>query len=353
MSSSSTQLFGRKAQLIVTPNNTNSANPTSATVQAPSAPFTFSTAVPLPALDLSQFHFKFDIRYSDVPTPNTAIFRVYNLGQRTIDTIIKEYTEVVLTAGYDNVQYGTIFQGNITQFRRGKEDNVDSFLEIQAADGDVPYNFGFVNFSLPAGSTPAQQLAAAAASSGLKVDPQATALLNATGGVMPRGIVALGLMRSQLNMIAKSAQARWSIQNGMIVLIPLTGYLPGEAVVLNSTSGMVGVPETTDQGVRVRSLLNPKIQIGQRVQINEKDITTDYITKQYYKNGANAENKDGAFTANVVADGIYRVMTMDHSGDTRDVPWYTDLICLAIDPTAASNITNPNGTLGTVKAYGG
>ena len=182
MSSSSTQLFGRKAQLILTPNNLNSANPTSATVQAPSAPFTFSTAVPLPALDLSQFHFKFDIRYSDVPTPNTAIFRVYNLGQRTIDTIIKEYTEIVLSAGYDNAQYGTIFQGNITQFRRGKEDNVDSFLEIQAADGDVPYNFGFVNFSLPAGSTPAQQLAASGGQLGAESRPTSHSAAKRYGG---------------------------------------------------------------------------------------------------------------------------------------------------------------------------
>jgi hypothetical protein len=152
-----------------------------------------------------------------------------------------------------------------------------------------------------------------------------------------------------LRTIAVKYQARWSIQDGVIKLIPLTGYLPGEAVVVNSATGMTGVPEATDNGVSVRVLLNANIQVGQRIQINEKDITYSTIKSQFYPNYTSTQ-----FTANVTRDGFYRVIVAQHSGDTRDVSWYTDLVCLAIDPSAPSNIVNPNpiaATLGTVQAY--
>jgi hypothetical protein len=43
----------------------------------------------------------------------------------------------------------------------------------------------------------------------------------------------------------------------------------------------------------------------------------------------------------VDADGVYKILCMDHTGDNRGNDWYTDLICLSVDPSAPA----PKGAL--------
>lgn len=66
-------------------------------------------------LDLSQFHVRFSVENADVESPNNATIRVYNLSKDTIRQIVQnsEYRSVSLNAGYENGNYGTIFQGQI------------------------------------------------------------------------------------------------------------------------------------------------------------------------------------------------------------------------------------------------
>lgn len=344
------QQFIRKAQLVLTPDvnpSPSELNPFAGNTS--NGLTTFKVATPLPAIDLSDLHFRFNIVAADTEAPDRVVIRVYNLGKQTVNTLIQEYTGVVLQAGYRNGNYGIVFQGSVTQYHRGKEDNVDSYLEIHASDGDEFYNYGYVGVPLPAGASMAQTVSSVASQIGAKVDKNALDYLNYFGGVLPRGQVQLGLARNIFRSIAITAGARWSIQNGTIKIIPNNGYLPGEAVVINSTTGMVGVPEATDNGVNVRALLNANIQVGQRIQINERDITFATIKSQFYPNYNSIQ-----YVANVTRDGFYRVMVAQHSGDTRDTTWYTDIICLAVDPTAAINpLPGIVGTLGTVQPYGG
>lgn len=282
------------------------------------------------AIDLSNLRFRFEISASDVETPNTARIRVYNLS-RDLTTYATEFSQVVLSAGYGN-NPGQIFKGTVKQFRKGRESNVDSFLDIFAADGDLGYNFGIVNTTVPAGSTEAQRLQKYAAALGYPLDPNAPSYLSSTGGILPRGKVLFGLARNYMRDLAETNNVRWSIQNGVVTLIPLAGYLPGDIVVINSATGMVGVPEATDQGILVQTLLNPKIGVGRRVQINNKDITSTLIKQQFFP-GYSDLNLPA--TVDSVGDGIYRVIVIEHEGDTRDVSWYTRLTCLLIDPSAA------------------
>lgn len=295
------------------------------------------------ALDLSNMHFKFDVFASDVETPNTAVIRVYNLSQQTVNEAISEYSSVVLQAGYGD-QPGEIFRGTVKQFRKGKERNVDSYLEILAADGDVGYNFGFVNKTLEAGATGLQVFQALADSLGYPADPAAQSYLGGTGGILPRGKVLFGLARSYMRDLATTRNLRWSIQKGVLTLIPLDAYLPGDAVVINSATGMVGVPEATDQGITVQMLLNPQIKMGQSIRLNNKDITTTIIKQQFFP---------GYTDLNLVAtvdssdDGTYRVIVVEHTGDTRDQEWYTKVTCLLISQSAQGT-SNP-----TVQPYPG
>lgn len=301
------------------------------------------------ALDLSDLRFRFHVSAADVSTPNVMSVRVYNLSDATRKQIISEYDSVTLEAGYENANYGIIFSGTIKFFRRGKESNVDSYLEINAADGDLGYNFGFVNQTFAPGASQVQILNANAKAMGATVDPNATSYAS-TGGVLPRGKVLFGLARSAMDDLAATLNCRWSIQNGVLVLIKETGYLPGQVIVLNSNTGMIGIPEATDNGIEVRSLLNPLAKIGQRIQIDNADITSVSGTQ-----GSPAAlgiqlspTQDPIFYADLAQnDGFYRILVAEHTGDTRGQEWYTDMTCLAIDTTTM--LSSPQTS---VKAFG-
>lgn len=304
-------------------------------------------------LDLSELRFKFVIRQSDEESPNTATIRVYNLSDDTMRKITGrapvEYTRVILQAGYEYSAFGVIFDGTIKQFRKGRENATDKYLDILAAMGDIEYNFGVCNSTLAAGSTHEDRLKAIAAGMGLDVG-QVTPLN--TGGVLPRGKVLWGMGRALMRCEAATRGATWSVQNGKVDVVSLTGYLPGEAVVLSALTGMVGIPEQTDQGIRVRCLLNPKLRIGGLVQIDnasinqtmQADLRASGFESRELPGGAQLaydRNAGLQFLASVASDGFYRVYVVEYAGDTRGKEWYSDIICLAADKSS-----------GTVKAYG-
>jgi hypothetical protein len=283
-------------------------------------------------LDLSNLRFRFEVRASDVETPNTLVVRVYNLADETQNKIIKEYNKVTLTAGYVNGNKANIFQGDIKQFYFGRERNVDKFLEIRAGDGDQAYNFAIINQTFPAGTSDQQTLAALAGAMSLPVAKSADGFLT-TGGILPRGKTLFGLARIHMRDLAKKNNCRWSIQNGVVTLVPNTGYISGQAVQINSSTGMIGTPEQTDNGIIVRCFLNPSIQIGQAVQINNRDINQANIKSQFWPTYTSQY-----YPATVSNDGFYRVLVTEHFGDTRGQgnDWYTELTCLDIDISNAN-----------------
>lgn len=282
-------------------------------------------------LDLSQMKFSFRTSNNDADTPTTARIRVYNLSDRTSLQSMKEFDSVTIDVGYQD-NHAIIFKGTIRQLHRGKETDVDRFLDILAGDNDLGYNFGIINRTFPPNTTPQQELKAYADEMELTVDDSANQFLSQTGGIVPnpRGKVAYGLARTYARELATTYNARWFANNGVLYLVPIKGYLPGEAVVINSMTGMVGIPEATESGIIVKTLLNPLIKIGGRIQLNNRDITQTEIRDRYFP-GYTSQT----FVANTSSDGTYRVMVCEHEGDTRDDTWYTEITALAIDQSAS------------------
>jgi len=286
-----------------------------------------------PALDLSELKFHFNIRQQDATTPNTATIRVYNLAEQTAQLIQTEFSRVVLQAGYKYTTSGIIFDGTIVQTRKGRERNVDSYLDIMAAEGTLPYQFAVVNKTLAPGSTPKDQ--ANAISEALK--PYNLTIGNdagLVGGTLPRGKVLFGMALAHLDQLTETTGSTWVIQRGQINVVPLTGYLAGEAVQLNSSTGLIGTPEATQEGIKLQCLINPKIRLGGRIQINNRDINTVINRGPPL---ASPVNPFGGAFASVTADGFYRVVVIEYEGDSRGEPWYQNIIALAIDQSAPAD----------------
>jgi hypothetical protein len=301
-------------------------------------------------IDLSQARVTFRIEAADVDHPNSATIRVHNLKPDTMNKIIGEFQQVTLQAGYVSPNpFGVIFAGTIKQFRKGKSDAVTSYLDILAADGDVAYNNSFISRTLAAGHTPETQVDAALAAMNI-AQKQAfegganlpditlsTPLNQLPGGVLPakRGKVMFGMARDVFKQAAARLQCSWSIQNGRIQVIPYDSYLTTSTIIqLSQFTGLIGIPEATDQGVKIKTLLNPNIVVGCLVQIDES-----LINQTIFASGNSAQVPYNQYTgvqliANTSRDGFYRVYVVEYEGDTRGQPWYCNLICLAIDPSA-------------------
>jgi hypothetical protein len=296
------------------------------------------------ALDLSDMHFTFATVQEDEESPSNCAIRVFNLSTKTEDTIRSEYSRVVIQAGYERAAFGVIFDGTIIQFRKGRLNATTTYLDILVNDGDVAYNFAMCAKNAASGTTRLERLNMAMSTMNSKGVSAGQLMVDATGGILPRGKVLFGLARGLIRSEVQTIGATWSIQNGKINVIPLDGYLPTEAVVLTSATGLIGRAEQTTNGVRAKCLLNPKIIVGGLVKIDNASIN-----QTLQKTGRGPEQAQLAYNqyaglqqfATVTGDGLYRVYVAEHVGDTRGQDWYTDIVCLTVNP-----ITNK------VKPYG-
>ncbi|MCL1939531.1 MAG: hypothetical protein FWG04_02585 [Desulfovibrionaceae bacterium] len=273
-------------------------------------------------LSLSELRIVFKISKGETETPNSAEIRVYNLSEATMSRMRREFTRVILQAGYQS-NYGIIFDGNIRQTLQGRENGTDTYLDIIAADGDKAYNFAIANATLAAGSTPADRVNACQQAFAAKGAGEGH-VPDLGGARLPRGKVMYGMARKYMRSEAESSDCSWSFQDGKMQMVKNDGYLPGEAVVLTHETGLVGTPEQTSDGITVRCLLNPKLRIGGRIKLDNKSI-------KQAKTDLKASSKQPPKMDN---DGFYRILKGELTGDTRGTDWYANMVCIGLDDTS-------------------
>lgn len=308
-------------------------------------------------IELGKLRVVFEVKRGDKQTPNSADIKVYNLSQTTMNALRAnknaqpEFTQLVLKVSYGAQPPVQILWGSITQVRIGREDQKNAYVAFTAADGDEAYNFDPTAFTLAAGATPLMGVKSvirdmanfkSGSPTGQSTNGQAI-----TQGYMPpslttnpqqsiRGRSYFGNCRDVMRKIADNHDCWWSIQDGQVTFIPRTGFIPDAPVLITPTTGLIGVPEQTQNGLKVKVLLNPALKIGTLIKLDSTDINQlRYGIDKGSSNGGtfalNAKLAQGATKLN--ADGLYYVMRVDHTGDSRGTPWYSDLTCLAVDAT--------------------
>ena len=294
--------------------------------------------------ELIHFQCRFEVERATVATPNHLIARVYNLKPETINSI-KEYTRCVLKAGYQRGRYGVIFDGAVARYLKGKESAVDSFLEIQAFDSDVSHNYGVVNKTLAAGSTREDACRAAADAMNEFGTTTGDIDLGPSGKQkFIRGVPLFGNARDIMQDVVDSCKADWWIDSGKITALSREKYRQGETIVMSPRTGLVNIPQLTENGVEVMCLLNPSITLGGLIQLDSELISgipflpgggvswgqpPASATPTYFYN-ADALRAQLPFSAAMSRVGLYKVMMMKHTGETRGNPWYTQMTCIAV-----------------------
>jgi hypothetical protein len=290
-------------------------------------------------LDLSALRLVFTVRHSSVQTPRTLEARISNVSKATAGTVQKEFTRVILSCGY-NGALAKLFDGQIRQIKFGRESPTDTYLDIIAADGDQAYSTGFINQTLAAGwKAPDIQSQIVAATSGLGLTA-GTPPPDTAAGVRPK--VMFGPIRDHCRILARSTGTSWSIEDGALNFAPLNqpsgaSTQSQNAIVLSPSTGLIGIPKQTLDGVEATCLLNPRIKADRYVKIDSSLIAAATVSTDYQavKNNPNqVENGSSGYIKGLSPSGTYRVVYVDHIGDTRGNDWFSTIVGFADDGNA-------------------
>ncbi|NHN33549.1 phage protein [Paenibacillus agricola] len=259
------------------------------------------------ALDVSQLRCTFRIQKTALQPPNFCEIVLYNLEPNTENAIIKEGNRIIVEAGYEGDQYGVIFDGDIIQPIRDKEDAVTYRLTLVSLDGDRFMNQGFVGFSVLKGQSSRALIEKIASEA--KVPVQLGSISDGFDKTeLSRGKVVFGLAKDYLRQLAQTQDATFYMEDGKVNIVKVTDPPVGEIIELSPTSGLIGQPVQNDQGITFKCLLNPRIKIFQFVRIDNS-----LIRAQTFQTGQIIRNLD--------AEGLYRVIGITYTGDTRGDAW--------------------------------
>jgi len=290
------------------------------------------------SIDLSNLRCRFEINQWTMQTPNILKLVVSNmLPSRARQFVQQEYKHLQIDAGYQD-GHGVIFQGNIVQAIYGRESPTDTTVTIYAADGDHAHNYATVNTTHPPGSTPQQHFDTALQAMGKFGVSKGYIGVDLSTPKFPRSVTLFGMARDVIANIAKSKDATISYQNEKVTIVQNGHSAPGGAIKLNSTTGLVGMPTQTLQGILARCLINPSIKMHSQIFIDQKDVIGAYapitVTDQ--------QQITQALLPNIATDGLYTVYRIDVTGDTRGNEWYMDLTMLA---TNNRNVVVPSSLI--------
>ena len=287
--------------------------------------------------DFAKFRCRFEVRKGDMQSPNTCDLRIYNLSDDTANQLAavgaSEFKTLTIKVGYGEdtppALLGQIFTGTIRQVRAGRESQLDTYVDITAADGDHAYNFATVSANMVAANPEgvAQVLQNAMTAIGSGVLPGKIPIFS-TSAKLSRGRVFYGSAKDELRDWAQDVDVVWSVQDNLLTFISMTAYQPSTAPIkLTPTSGLIGTPEQTQNGITVRCLMNPNIKIASLIvldaTINRMRFAQDF--------GSVAGNLATQLQNQVNAENQYYVMWIEHVGDTRGTEWYSTMTCLSVD----------------------
>lgn len=286
-------------------------------------------------LDISNLRCTFQAQHYALNYPNTCQLTVYNLNAQTEKTVIYEGYRLAVWAGYAN-NPGQIFDGDIVMCTRSRQNGTDMALNILAMDGGQFYQFGYANFSLTKGQSARDVVKHVANTASTPVD---------IGYVSPaldslkfsKSFAAHGKASESLDDITKSINGTWFIEGGKLYVVAYSDSaaklpLGKQAVVLTPETGLLGNPQQQGQGVQARSLLNPAIQLYGLV-----NIPSVYITEQMVTIGSYSDGISKKWTLD--SHDLYRVISVNHNGDTRGNAWYSDIVTVGQSGSIPETLT--------------
>lgn len=254
----------------------------------------------------------FDIQKSSKKDPNKSRISIWNLTKASREKFEEPNRRVVLYAGYlDDQGALMIFQGDVT-FAYTAIDKADISTIFEVGDGSRSIRDSIISVGYAPGVESSTILEDASKSMDMP--------LVIPGDVPKRkwdhGFSYYGSSHGLIEKVTSATGLEWSVQNGDMQIIEKGGVTTKKGVLISSHSGMIGAPERIReaktekagektevipnqeslQGWKVKTLLMPTINPGDRVELQSK-----------------------------VASGIFRVTEIKHVGDSHGDDWRSEM----------------------------
>lgn len=228
-------------------------------------------------------------------TQNECEVKIANLDKATRDYLLtetspfnKRKTRKVLTveAGRVSTGYSLVFAGDITNAVGGQPPDITMTLKAAACD----FAKGTINAAAMPGVTPLQTIAArVAADLGLSLNFQAT----------PKQIANYsftGSAAKQVDHLGQMGRVNAYVDDTSLIVKDWGKPLARRTRILNLETGLIGIPEFTETGVKVKMLFDNQTVLGGGLMLSSK--------------------------LNPAADGLYTISKLGFELANRDTPFY-------------------------------
>ena len=240
---------------------------------------------------------------------NAATIDIYNLAESTRNAMGKELDQIKLEAGYAGAvgsegNVGIIFEGQIRDPKHTRS-GVDIITTLTCGDGDAAFRRGTISKSFPKGTkveTVMEELYKQFEKEGVRKGEWK----------FPEGMKGFerpyamcGGCKREADTIGRGKGFYWSIQNGVMEVVPGDGYIGGSTLI-NSQSGLIGVPTITDNGIEIDILLDPEIRPGRRITVQSQVLEMNAEGGEYRISDCtfSGDNRTGDFKVSIGAEAI-------------------------------------------------
>ncbi len=259
--------------------------------------------VSIGTLGVSDLDCSFKVTRTLRSNPNACELTIYNLTSEHRGQITQTKQQYVqLEAGY---QEGTsrIFAGDVRKCEHAR-DGQDWVTKIHAGDGERAMQTARISRSFGPDTSVESVVRAVAEALGVGLGNSLEAFRGAfiprVGLAFPSGVVLDGNAGREMTTLVRSCGLEWSIQEGVLQVLPRETATSVPAILLTPATGLIGTPTVgKDKMVKARTLIQPGLTPGHRIKI---------------------EDTEGP-------KGLYRIETTEYSGETRGKDWYADLSC--------------------------
>ena len=225
--------------------------------------------------------------------PNKAELQIYNLSPDSIPFFSTKGYITRISAGYGEIPY-LLFVGDVHRAETAYR-GTDSITQVQLRDGGIAYSSSRAAMTYKKDMLGRDIIRSLAKQAGLGVD---VSQIGSLQDKRYKGFAASGPWRESVQNLADSMGMDFSIQDGKLELTTKDKPRSKQAFYLHKDNGLIGSPQKTKQGTKLRSLLNPAIRTRSLLQVESRSVS-----------------------------GWFVVRTLQHTGDSGfDNSFYTDIL---------------------------
>jgi hypothetical protein len=258
------------------------------------------------SVSLNGLRFEFSVRKTRSSTPNSVSVRVYNPAPSSRALAIEKKADVRVFGGYA-LNARLVTDANIVRaITKWEPPNV--VLEIEALEGIRVVKEKTISISHANRSTVRQVIDEIAGQ--LEVDVREIDF--DVSQPLRGGFSHVGKPGRALDDLVRRFKGSWSFQNTDLAFLPEEGYIESDDVpLITPVSGMLFSPEAlgkttstdadeneeTKSGWRVTSLMRPEIGPGDKVQIESRTASGEYVVDEVeHKGDLNGQEWYSVFT---------------------------------------------------------